>query len=70
MLFFNLSVQNCGDRPQVVNGDYVSVSQAQPYVSDDQLEVQCRKTLSLFLLQIFFANTVFLFSIRVRLVNV
>ena len=42
-----MSIEDCGERPQVMNGDYMLASKAEPYVSDDQLEVQCRKALSL-----------------------
>ena len=38
-----LKLQDCGDRPEVLNGNYIQPSKNGVYIDKDQLEVQCRK---------------------------
>ena len=36
-------LQDCGDRPKIINGSYLQPAKNEAYIDLDQLEVQCRK---------------------------
>ena len=40
-----LILKDCGDRPKVVNGNYIQPSKDEAYIDQDELELQCRKRL-------------------------